>query len=116
MVIGAAFYGRLFEGVDSVDNGLNRAAKFKNFITYLKLLTQFNTSNGFKTFWDDEAKAPYAYSSSKKIFATFDNERSVELKTSYAIEKGLNGIMFWELSQDRKKGGFVDAIWGKIPR
>ena len=116
MVIGAAFYGRLFEGVDSVDNGLNRAGKFKNFITYLKLLPQFNTSNGYKTFWDDEAKAPYAYSSSKKIFATFDNERSVELKTSYAIEKGLNGIMFWELSQDRKKGGFVDAIWGKIPR
>ena len=114
MVIGAAFYGRLFEGVDSVDNGLNRAGKFKNFITYLNLLPQFNTSDGFKTFWDDEAKAPYAYSSSKKIFATFDNEKSVELKTSYAIEKGLNGIMFWELSQDRKKGGFVDAIWRKM--
>jgi len=113
IVIGAAFYGRFFEAVDSVNNGLNRPGKFKSFVTYLKLVPQLNAKGGFKTYWDDEAKAPYAYSASEKLYATFDNERSIALKTSYAIEKGLNGIMFWELSQDKKTGGFVDVIWAK---
>ena len=115
IVIGAAFYGRYFEGVDSINNGLNRPGKFKSFITYQKLLSDLKAKNGFETYWDDEAKAPYAYSASKKLFATFDNEQSIVLKTSYAVEQGLNGIMFWELSQDKKKSGFVDLIWKTLP-
>ena len=115
IVIGAAFYSRIFEGVDSINHGLNRPGKFKGFLTYQKLLPQLKVKNGFEAYWDDEAKAAYAYSASKKLFATFDNERSIVLKTSYAAEKGLNGIMFWELSQDKKKGGFLDLIWNTLP-
>lgn len=56
------------------------------------------------------AKAPYMYSSAKKQFITFDDARSMMLKTKYALENNLDGIMFWQLGDDKPKNGLLDAI------
>jgi len=31
-------------------------------------------------------------------------------KTQYAVDKGLNGIMFWQLGDDKPSGGLLNAI------
>ncbi len=41
---------------------------------------------------------------------SYDNKRSVELKTAYAKRLKLNGIMFWQLGEDSYKDGLLDAI------
>lgn len=111
MVIGTAFYARVFEGADSVENGVNRPAKFKSFIPYRNLEKGYSKAQGYTTYWDEQAQAPYRYNAAKKLFATYDDRRSIRLKTAYAISKGLNGIMFWELTLDQPKGGLLDEIW-----
>ncbi|NII25039.1 glycoside hydrolase family 18 protein [Pseudoflavitalea sp. X16] len=110
MVIGAAFYARVFENVDSVNNGLYRPTKFKSFIPYRIFPTVLAQADGYTAYRDDIAKAPYSYNPSKKLFATYDDSLSVDLKTNYAIDKGLNGIMFWELTLDKPKDGLLDVI------
>lgn len=110
LVIGAAFYARVFAGADSVDNGLNRPARFRSFIPYRTFPQTITTENGYIFHWDNVAKAPYAYNATQKLFATFDDSTSVALKTKYALDKGLNGIMFWELTLDTPKKGLLDAI------
>ena len=35
----------------------------------------------------------------------------IQLKTEYAIENGLGGIMFWQLRSDAEKDGLLDAIY-----
>lgn len=110
LVIGAAFYARVFEGVDSVDHGVNRPGKFKSFIPYKNFSQSITPALGYTFYWDDKAKAPYAYNAEKKLFATFDDSLSIDLKTRYAIDKGLNGIMFWELTLDKPEGGLLEAI------
>jgi chitinase len=60
--------------------------------------------------WDDEAQAPFAYSESRGLFATFDDQRSVAMKTQYARDHKLGGIMFWELAEDRPENGLLTAI------
>ena len=56
--------------------------------------------------------APYMYNPGKKLFVTFDDKRSVELKTRYVIDKKLGGIMFWQLGNDTKgENSLVDAIY-----
>ncbi|MFM7815306.1 MAG: glycosyl hydrolase family 18 protein [Flavobacteriales bacterium] len=42
--------------------------------------------------------------------ASFDDERSIALKTRYATKKNLGGIMFWQLYDDRFHGGLLDVI------
>ena len=65
---------------------------------------------GFTRKWDDIAKAPYAINEQRRLLATYDDERSVALKTRYALSNDLGGIMFWQLYDDKFARGLLDAI------
>jgi chitinase len=39
----------------------------------------------------------------KKIFITYDDEKSVKNKCKYVKEHDLAGVMFWEYNSDKKE-------------
>lgn len=110
LVIGAAFYGKVWDNVANAANGLYQPARFKSTLNYRDMVSQFTSANGYNSFWDDTAKAPFLYNSTQKLYVTYDDKRSVQLKTQYAIDKNLNGIMFWQLAGDNYKDGLLDTI------
>lgn len=111
LIIGAAFYARIWEQVAPDNRGLYNAGNFKQGLSYKRFDDYFATDSlGYKYHWDKKAKAPYQYSKSQQLFATFDNERSIEAKVKFVRKKKLGGIMFWELRDDKYEGGLVDAI------
>ena len=110
LIVGAAFYGRVFDVGADERNGLYQTGKFNSAISYVKLATDSLQNAGFATYFDDTAQAPYMYSSAKKQLITFDNERSIMLKTKYAIDHHLGGIMFWQLGEDKYTNGLLDVI------
>jgi chitinase len=110
IVIGSAFYGRMWEGVSGENNGLYQSGKFKAGIDYNKFSETLSASRGYVYYWDDVAKAPYLYNPSEKHFVTYDDPRSMEFKTRYVVEKKLKGIMFWEVMGDITSKGLLDAI------
>lgn len=110
LVIGAAFYARVWETVPDVNHGLYQSGKFKKGIDYHLWKNEFTKANGYEAYWDEVAKAPYSYNASQKLFATYDDIRSVKLKTQYVIDQKLNGIMFWDLGGDVQNNGLLDAI------
>lgn len=116
LVIGAAFYGRVWKGVPPVNNGLYQLSKdiHIGWLSYDKIRSQYEADSNFKRFWDDNAKAPFMYNSRDSLFVSYDDTVSVALKTRYAIQKGLGGIMFWELGNDTKsKGSLLEAIYAE---
>ncbi|HYF69626.1 MAG TPA: glycoside hydrolase family 18 protein [Ohtaekwangia sp.] len=108
IVIGAAFYARVWENVPDIKNGLYQSGKFKTGIDFRDFSSRLK---GFEFYWDDVAKAPYAYHPKEKLFATFDDRKSIALKTNYVIDNKLDGIMFWEISHDIFNDGLVDVIY-----
>ena len=110
IVIGAAFYGRMWEAVEDSSAGLYRQGKFKAMISNKNFATMLSADSGFVSYWDSTAQAAYSYNSKKNLFATYDDQRSVGLKTKYVINKGLGGIMFWELRDDAYGDGLLKAI------
>ena len=110
IVIGAAFYGRVWEAVADTNTGLYQSGKFKKGIPFKNFTSQLSADSGFVYHWDEKAMAPYSYNPSQQLFATYDDKRSMELKTQYAIDKGLGGIMFWQLAEDAFIEGLLDAI------
>lgn len=110
MVIGGAFYARVWKNVGNENNGLYQSGEFMRSVRYSQLEEFFAENPGFETFWDDEAQAPYAYNADSMWFATFDDSLSISLKTQYVQEQGLGGIMFWQLSSDKPEGGLLEAI------
>lgn len=110
LVIGSAFYGRMWENVAPTNNGLYQSGKFKKGVNYRNFNKEVSPSTGFKLYWDEVAQAPYAYNASAKLFVTYDDKRSMDLKTTYALDQGLNGIMFWEITNDTNRNGLLHAI------
>jgi chitinase len=110
IIIGAGFYAEVSENVDSVNNGLGRPGIFKTNVNYNKLFETFKENEGYEYHWDSVAQAPFLYNKKLKTFVTFDDRKSVSLKTKYAIDKKLGGIMFWELRGDTYKDGLLDTI------
>lgn len=111
LVIGAAFYARVFENVDSVNNGLYQAGKFKHGVPFKAFPKVFSEENGFVYHWDPVAHAPWLYNAAQKLFVTYDDTNSMRFKTAYAKDKKLNGIMFWQLGEDTFTNGLLDAIY-----
>lgn len=44
------------------------------------------------------------------MLATYDDKRSIQLKTEYAVRERLNGVMFWELKHDVAQNGLLSVI------
>jgi chitinase len=109
LVIGAAFYARLFETSDTINNGLYRPCNFVKGISHRNL--KDSLALGYQQFWDTKAQAPYAFNNQRKIFTTYDDNRSITLKTNYALQNNLNGIMFWQLIDDDYKNGLLQTIY-----
>ena len=111
IVLGAAFYGRIYKDVANVNNGLYQAANFKGGVNQ----NNFNeVTKDFEFFWDETAKAPYAYDKENQLFLTYDNEKSIELKSKYVKDNNLHGIMFWQLMNDKKKDGLLKVMVNNI--
>lgn len=110
LVIGAAFYARVWENVQDVNNGLYQRGKFKSYVGYKNFPEVLSKRNGFVLYRDTIARAPYMYSAAKKQFATFDDVESMREKTKYALRRKLNGIMFWQLTHDTARNSLLSAI------
>lgn len=114
LVIGAAFYGRAWKGVPPLNNGLYQLSGgiHIGWSAYHHIREEFEPEANYQRFWDENAKAAYLYNTQDSIMVSYDDTVSVRLKTEYAIEKGLGGIMFWELGNDTKDdGSLLDAIY-----
>jgi chitinase len=109
IVIGAAFYSRLWKQVPDRNHGLHQMAGGSGGYgpDFTTLDADYIGKNGFVRYWDDEARAPYLFDGS--TFISYEDEESIRHKCEYARMSGLAGIMFWEYGCDRTHR-LLDAI------
>jgi len=110
IVIGAAFYGRFFKIDEGHPVELYMPGKFSHGFSFSHSTDSLSMNNGFQKKWDDIAFAPYAINESRRLVATYDDRFSIALKMEYAIAHKLGGIMFWQLMDDRTRGGLLATI------
>jgi chitinase len=102
LVLGVAFYGRAFDGVDDEGNGAHqRYKRYAGDHSYAELVEKFVDRQGYVRYWDRDARATYLWNAESRSFITYDEPQSLQTKAEYVREQRLGGMMFWELSQDR---------------
>lgn len=112
IVIGGAFYGRSWKGVKDENNGFHQPHNNdKNAYKYSQIDNMLRDDHNNKRYWDETSKAPYLFNATDGIFITYDDPESIALKTNYALQNKLGGIMFWQLSQDNSKNDLVNSIF-----
>lgn len=102
MVIGLAFYSRMWKGVQSDGDGYRAHSEPSGYGPgYGELKEKYIGKNGFVEYWDDVSKAPYLFNGD--TFISYDNPESIAAKCAFAKEKGLLGLMYWEHSCDHTR-------------
>lgn len=107
IVLGAAFYGRGWTGLNPEAAPFGQSGQAGLSYPYKTLAEQILPRKDFRRYWDDPAKAPYLFNGD--TFITYDDPESLYYKVRYVRDQGLQGIMFWEWSED-KDGTLLDAI------
>lgn len=114
IVIGAAFYGRSWKGIEPVSNGLYQLHKgFKGYYTYKQIKELVAKDNSIAR-WDEVAHASYLFMADDSVFVTYDSPRSVSLKAEYVKTHQLGGIMFWQLAQDSDDYELTQSIYDSV--
>jgi len=114
IVIGGAFYGRMFKVQDTLDKGLYRPGSFYRGISYNRIADSIHSKTGFTLYWDTVAHAPFAFNPDRKILFTYDDSKSLQEKTKYVIQRRLGGIFFWQLAEDKYNNGLLDVLYNSI--
>jgi chitinase len=110
IVLGVPFYGHVWGEVADVDHGLFHPGKpVPNAFAQYANITATMLNNGFTRYWDPVASVPYLYSSERKIFVSYEDPESLNLKCKYVLDHKLGGIMFWDYAGD-PSGALLNTI------
>lgn len=104
LVMGVAFYAHIYNLSPDAKHGigdsiLNRASG-KGY-TFIK--DSLINRNGYISYRDHRAKAPYLYNPTIRQYVSYDDEWSVRKKCRYVLHKKMAGVMFWEYNEDPKE-------------
>lgn len=96
LVIGAAFYSRVWSGVKNQHNGLLQPAETVGEYgpSYSDITPAFIRQGGYQKLWDEDAQAAYLWNG--ETFISYESPEAIALKCRYVKEAGLAGIMYWE--------------------
>ncbi|WP_233568117.1 glycoside hydrolase family 18 protein [Cohnella faecalis] len=108
LVLGIPFYGRGWSDCGEAGNGQYKecsgpakAAPTSNgTFTYDQLAAKYIGKNGYRRYWNENARVPYLYNASNRTFISYDDAESIRHKTAFIRSQGLAGAMFWELGGD----------------
>ncbi|MDE1222137.1 glycosyl hydrolase family 18 protein [Vibrio aestuarianus] len=130
LVLGAAMYGRGWEGVtqasmsDPTDpmtgvangklKGSTAQGVWEDGVIDYKGIKSFMLGpnhtgiNGFEYGYDEQAEAPWVWNRTTGQLITFDDDRSVKAKGAYVRSLGLAGLFSWEIDADN--GDILNAM------
>ncbi len=94
LVLGLPFYGKSF-GTST----LYASYAGEQELAYRDIVSAVETGS-WTYVWDDGSMAPYFTSVAPPRLISFDDSASIAIKCQYTRNKGLSGVMIWELSQD----------------
>jgi chitinase len=96
LLLGLPFYGKIFSGTASLYANYTSCS----YLGYSDIVARQKTQTGWTYAWDAVSHVPYLTNVSLPALITFDDSASLAGKCQYAKQKGLAGVMIWEITQD----------------
>jgi len=111
LVLGVPFYGRGFRVKDATNDGLYQpytepyaAGDWRDIQS--KLLKDPKWTQH----WHDVAQTPYLFNGDEKIFVSYEDAKSIALRSQLAKQRGLRGVFMWELTGDDDQRSLLKAM------
>lgn len=95
LILGIPLYGYIYQGCGGPGNAFASARS----VSYDAVRRDYLTNASFRQLRHSQADVPYLLGDG--VFLSYDDEASAAAKAALAKKRGLGGLGFWELSQDR---------------
>ena len=111
LVLGVPFYGRGFKVSSDANNGLYQpysqpwAAG-----DWRQIQSDLLTDAKWTRHWHPVAQTPYLFNAAERIFVSYEDPRSIELRARWAKDNGLRGVFMWELTGDDAQASLLKAM------
>jgi chitinase len=118
LLVGIPFYGRGYGQVANVNRGLFQQGTgtppgWKPRDGDWNVLAQTHLKNPrYVRHWESRARVPWLYDSTSGTWVSYDDPESVAAKASYVRDRGLGGVIIWELGGD--DGSLMRAITASL--
>lgn len=112
ITLGVPFYGRWWKSVNPINKGRYQTSTGERGSFNYKAIADSLKMDKWKSYWDAAAQVPYIWREQDSLFLTYENERSLRLKSDYVKENNLGGIMFWEFNGDN--GSLLETIYEQL--
>jgi chitinase len=110
LVLGVPFYGYSWKGCPSANNGEyqtcqgpGRGSWEDGALDYTDIEAHYVDRNGFTRYWNAASNAPFVYNPATGEFVSYEDPQSLRGKLKLVKERKLGGVMFWELTGDRRQ-------------
>jgi chitinase len=111
LILGVPFYGRSWKGCPKTGNGQYQKCTGgagpgtweAGFADFHDIEANYVNKKGFTRYWNDKAKVPYLYNPDGGVFISYDDVESMKHKLDFVKQKGLGGVMYWEVTADKQK-------------
>ena len=111
LFLGAAFYGREFDGVDAAHDGVyQRFGSFVGYRGWKKLKQDYIDKQGYARHWDADAHAPFLWNKNTRHFVSYEDAQSLREKIAFVRSNRLGGVMYWEQGED-PEGELLQVLW-----
>ena len=104
LVLGMPLYGYLYQGAGGLYDAFDKAVS----VPWDKVKRDYLPSAAYRQLRHREAEVPYL--TGRNSLLSYDDEISIAAKAELARRRGLGGVGFWELSQDRE-GDLIQSAW-----
>jgi chitinase len=118
LLVGVPFYGHAYGQVPNVNAGLYQPGTqnppgWKQGDGDWRILAQTRLNDArYVRRWEATSRVPWLYDSTSGTWVSYDDPESVAAKASYVRERGLGGVVIWELGGD--DGALMRAITASL--
>jgi chitinase len=113
LVMGIPFYGYVYGGVGSSNNGLYQRFSVAKAYGYDSIVSSFLSDSLYAKHFHPSARVSFLYGNGK--FISYDGPASIASKAQYAVTNGLRGVSAWELGYD-KSSALLSAAYQTLKR
>lgn len=109
LLLGLPLYGRTWRGCNSRNDGeyqeCDGPAKGTwedGVLDYQDIAANYLTDGAFVRHFNQVAKVPFLFDASPGQFISYDDTESFRYKIAFQKERRLSGVMYWEITADRR--------------
>lgn len=111
IVLGVPFYDRGFHGTRAGPNhGLFQPLDTSFDPGSWGDIKKLQTDPAWEQHWDVDAQSPWLYNAAERKFVSFENPRSIGIRSGYARWAGLRGAFMWEIAEDDSAHSMLTAM------